>query len=108
MKTEQLAKILNAQIVNLADESRQIECGYAGDFLSFVMGKAPTNCCWFTVMNNINVCAVATLADITVVVLCEGVLPDENLLAKIKLQGINLISTKLDIFSAIKLVADKI
>ncbi|MEG2688328.1 MAG: hypothetical protein RSA24_04085 [Clostridia bacterium] len=66
----ELCEILSAKQQNLVDANRNIVCGYAGDFLSFVIGKAPTDSVWFTVMNNINVCAVATLADVAVVVLC--------------------------------------
>ncbi|MEG2540343.1 MAG: DRTGG domain-containing protein [Clostridia bacterium] len=101
----ELCEILSAKQQNLVDANRNIVCGYAGDFLSFVIGKAPTDSAWFTVMNNINVCAVATLADVAVVVLCEGVKPDENLLAKAKLQNVNILSTDYDIYTAVKLVA---
>lgn len=104
MNVNGLIKTLKAKAYNLADGERIVVCGYAGDFLSFVMGRAPTDSVWFTVMNNVNVCAVATLADVSAVVLCESVSPDENLLSKAKQQGVNLLSTPLDIFSAAKAV----
>lgn len=107
MKITELAQKLNAEIIHISDD-KEIKCGYAGDFLSFVIGNAPTDCAWFTVMNNINVCAVATLAEVATIVLCEGVKPDEQLLAKVKIQGVNLIATKLDIYNAIKAVANEI
>jgi predicted transcriptional regulator len=98
MNTEKLANILNARILN--DGGAEINCGYAGDFLSFVIGKAPSNSAWLTVMNNVNVCAVATLAEIGAVVLCESVEPDAKLLEKAEEQGVALLVSPLDVFSA--------
>ncbi|NCA66457.1 MAG: hypothetical protein EOM87_00170 [Clostridia bacterium] len=100
MKAQKIAELLNARIVNLNAQS-EITTGYCGDFLSFVMGRAPSGCCWFTVMNNINVAGVAALADIGLVVLCEGTKCDEALRAKSLLTGINIIETDYDIFSAV-------
>ena len=102
MKISELAVILDAKIKNLSDD-RELSTGYAGDFLSFVMGKAPADGAWFTVMNNINIMAVATLAEVGVVVVCEGVHIDDVLTARAKGQGINMIETDHDIFTAIKM-----
>ena len=104
MTVKELVQVLDAKVYNLDDEMREVTSGYAGDFLSAVMGKAPTDSAWFTIMNNVNVCAVATLAEVAVVVLCEGVEPDEPLLDKVKMQGVNLIAVKEDIFGAVKKV----
>lgn len=93
-------KAINGKEINLPDPEREVTCGYAGDFLSHVMGSAPADSAWFTIMNNVNVCAVATLADIALIVLCEGVMPDENLLTRVKSQGFNIVSTSMDIYTA--------
>lgn len=100
MIARDVAKLIDAIPLNLADDEREIVSGYSGDFLSFVMGKVPQDSVWLTVMSNVNVCAVATLADVGMVVLCEGVEPDDALLEKVKVQGVNLYSTNLDAFSA--------
>ncbi len=97
-----LAELLSARIVNLADGEREITCGYAGDLLSFVMGKAPQNSAWFTVMTNINVCAVAVLADVAAVVICEDSEPMDGVKEKAAQQGVNILVTNLDVFSAIE------
>lgn len=44
---------------------------YCCDLLSFVMGRAPADCVWVTVMGNVNAMAVALLADMACVVLAE-------------------------------------
>ncbi len=100
-KIQDVAKALNATIYNVGDPDREISGGYAGDFLSFVMGRAPSSCAWFTVMTNVNVCAVATLADVGVIVLCEGCEPMPQLLEKAKKHNVNMLGTDLDIYEAI-------
>lgn len=101
MKLREIIDKLHATAVNASDLDKEIEGGYAGDFLSFVMGKAPENCAWFTVMSNVNVAGVATLAGTGVVVLCEGAKADENLSARVKRENIDLIETDYDIYTAV-------
>ena len=83
------------------DSGKETTGFYAGDFLSRVMGKAPSESCWLTVMNNVNVAGVATLADIKAVVLCEGVTPDARLKEKCTDEGISLLTTDMSVFDAI-------
>jgi len=58
----------------------EFEGVYVGDLLSRAMSRVEENSLWLTIMNNINVIAVASLADAAAVVLCEDVrLTDEAL-----------------------------
>lgn len=98
MTVRQLADLLSAKIISSADLDRQVKGGYAGDLLSYVMGKAPADCAWLTIMTNVNVIAVAVLADVSVVVLCDGCVADELLVARAKSQGVNVLSTEEGIF----------
>jgi hypothetical protein len=102
MTVKDLIKKLDAKVVVNADFERTVKNGYCGDFLSNVIGKAPHDAAWYTVMNNVNVAAVAYLANVSVVVICEGVKPDLNLVDKATIQGINIISTDLDIYNAVR------
>lgn len=53
---------------------------YVGDLLSRAMSRVEADSLWLTIMNNINVIAVASLADAAAVILCEDVrLTDEAL-----------------------------
>ncbi|MDR1939726.1 MAG: hypothetical protein LBQ40_02905 [Clostridiales bacterium] len=104
---KKLIEILNAETINFS-ENREITTGYCGDFLSFVISKAPVGAAWFTVMSNVNVAAVALLAEVPAVVLCEGVKPDEGLSARCKAEGINLISTELDAYGASVILGNEI
>lgn len=102
MRVNDIIDKLNATVVNVCDGCREVSTGYVGDFLSFVMGRAPQDCVWFTVMANVNVAAVAKLADVAVVVICENVTPDSTLVERATQQGINLIRVELDAFNAIR------
>lgn len=104
MTTESIIESLGARIINIEDLNREISTGYCGDFLSNVISKAPENSVWFTVMNNQNVAAVQTLADIALTVLCEGVEPDETLAKRVKERGLNMIVTDLGVYDAVKKV----
>lgn len=100
MTVNEFIEKLNAKIENISDGGRQISTGYCGDFLSHVMGRAPKDCVWFTIMTNANVAAVAHLCEVSAVVICEGSIPDETLKFRAQENKINLITTPLDIFCA--------
>ena len=90
---------LNLTPFHLEDGSRQVTGGgYCGDLLSWVMGKAPADGVWLTIMSNVNVAAVAALTDVACVILTESVTPDEPLLRKAQLQGINLLGSSLSTY----------
>jgi hypothetical protein len=102
MKVKEFIKKYDLKIYCEGDFEKEIESGYAGDFLSNTISKAGYCCIWFTVMNNVNVAAVATLIDCSVIMLCENISPDKAMYDKIKAQKINVIGTQLDVYSAIK------
>jgi predicted transcriptional regulator len=61
---------------------------YACDLLSWVIGRATENSALVTVMTNVNVIAVAAMADLSCVILTEGVKLDANALEKAEQNGI--------------------
>jgi CO dehydrogenase/acetyl-CoA synthase alpha subunit len=83
----------------LADDLK-ITGVYCADLLSWAMGRAPGGCAWCTVMGNINAVAVAILADVAAIVLCEGAALDNDAKLKATQQGINIITTTLPAFEA--------
>ena len=68
---------------------------YACDLLSWVIGRAEEGDALVTVMTNVNVIAVAVMADLSCVILTEGVKLDDNALAKAKQNGVPVISSPL-------------
>ena len=106
MTVGELSKMKDFSEVYIADASREILGGYAGDLLSWVMGRASEGDAWVTIMSNVNIVAVCTLADPACIVLSEGVEPDPETLTRAKEQGVNIIATKLDTFSACARIAE--
>lgn len=100
MTVAQLKDQLSLTAFCLPDPEREVKDGYAGDLLSWVMGRAAPDSAWLTIMSNANVCAVAVLADTACIILTEGVAPDEDLLARCQGQGINLLGTAEGTFHA--------
>jgi hypothetical protein len=87
-------------------KEREIKKFYIGDLLSWVMGNADGDCCWLTIMSNVNVAAVATLTDCSCVVLCEGVQPDPQLKQKMQKQGIYLLGTNLTMYEFVRKITE--
>ena len=72
--------------------------GYAGDMLSWVMGRAQSGSVWITIMTNQNVAAVALMADVSCVVLTESAEPDDALLMQAKAKELPLFTSPLTTF----------
>lgn len=105
MTVKQLAEILQCQVICMPDPDRQVTGGYACDLLSWVMGRAQTGDAWVTIMSNVNIIAVATLADPSCVILSENVEPEEQTVLRAKQQEINLLKTELDTFAICSKIA---
>lgn len=93
-----LADALGAKVICLPCGEREVVGGYVGDLLSWVMGRAPADSAWVTIMSNLNVVAVASLADVACVIFSEDVMPDADALEKAQKEGINLLSVSLGSF----------
>ena len=93
MTVKELVEKLNLKTVNEADTSREIHGAYTGDLLSWVMGRAKSDNVWVTIMSNVNVVAVASLCDVSLVILSESSTLDEEALSKAKMQDINVYSS---------------
>ncbi|MDD3140498.1 MAG: hypothetical protein PHX08_16230 [Lachnospiraceae bacterium] len=86
--------------INSGDSGRTISGLFCCDLLSIAMSKAPANCAWVTVMGNINTLAVASLADVSCIILAEGVNFDDASIKKAKEHEISIFTTTLPIFDA--------
>ncbi len=95
MTVSQLAKSCGFAPLYIADENAAVSGAYACDLLSWVIGRAEQGDALVTVMTNVNVIAVALMADLPCVVLSEGTVPDENALTRAKEQGISILSSNL-------------
>ena len=94
MTVKELAEKLDLKTLVEDDFDREVEDCYIGDLLSWVMGRAPADSAWLTVMGNINSIAVATLADVSCIILVENAALDENARAKAEMHGVNILTTE--------------
>lgn len=105
MKVNELAEAMGLKPLALSDGEREIDGCYVGDLLSWVMGRAQSGNVWVTIMSNVNIVAVATLADVACVVLAEGVTVGDDVTAVAKAKGVNLFTTDLTAYEIAAKVA---
>lgn len=79
------------EILTQGDDDHDISGGYCGDLLSWVMGRAPSDSVWFTVMGNVNAIAVAVLADVACIVLVENAVLDDDARARAEQRGVTIL-----------------
>ena len=90
--------------VSLPDGDREIDGVYIGDLLSWVMGRAQMDNAWITIMTNVNVIAVASLADTSCVILAEDVEMPEDLVQTAQDKDVNILRSSQPIYeTALKL-----
>ncbi|MCQ2478352.1 MAG: hypothetical protein MJ091_03930 [Clostridia bacterium] len=95
MTVNELLSRTGFEPASLPDGERVIDGVYIGDLLSWVMGRARENNAWLTIMSNVNVVAVASLTDVSCVILCEDVTLEEDILKTASDKGINVILSPL-------------
>ena len=94
MTVKELSVAADFKILTLPSD-RTVEGAYIGDLLSWVMGRAKSDSAWITIMSNVNVIAVASLADVSCVIFSEGVVPSEDIIETAEEKGINILSSPL-------------
>jgi len=85
---------------------REVTSVYCCDLLSLVMGRAPADSAWVTVMGNVNAIAVAALADVSCIVLAEGVQPDAAALEKARENHIALLTSHRPVYPTAKAIEE--
>ncbi len=98
MTVKELSENIGLDIL-CGNPDREFTGVYTGDLLSWVMSRLTEDKIWITIMSNLNVIAVASLADAACVILAEGVLPDPEALEAAKSKDVTLLSSKLDAYS---------
>ena len=95
MTVKDFAEALGFEVISMPSPERIVEGAYVGDLLSWVMGKADSGNVWITIMSNINIVAVSTLADVSCIVLAEDVFPDKDALETALAKGVNILKSPL-------------
>lgn len=93
MTVNELVERLSLTPITLPEGDREVEGVYIGDLLSWVMGRAQADNAWITIMSNLNIVAVATLADVSCIILAEGVTLEDQVAVTAETKGINVLSS---------------
>ena len=104
MTVNELAAMPGFKTVSLPDGDREINNIYIGDLLSGVMGRAKADGAWITIMSNINIVAVASLADVACIILAEGVTLDSTVAQTAEMKGVNVLTSDLPAYETAMLL----
>lgn len=102
MKGIQIADLVKALELNVWAGAnglgREVTGGYVSDLLSDVMGNADAGQLWITLQTHKNVMAIASLKDLSAVLLVNGNRPDEDTAQQSNVEDIPILGSKLDAF----------
>ena len=97
MKTytiKEIAGILEFRIIGGEEGlERKVNGAYSADLLSDVMGRAQEGQIWITMQAHKNVMAIASLRELSAVILVNGNRPDPDMLAQANEEGIPVLGT---------------
>ncbi|WP_040195852.1 DRTGG domain-containing protein [Candidatus Soleaferrea massiliensis] len=106
MTVKELAQKLGFTVISGETSlQRQIDGVYCCDLLSIVMGRAPADSAWITVMGNINAVAVAVLADVSCIIIAENVQCDAEGKSKALQQDVAVLQSELPVYETAAAVA---
>ncbi len=99
MKVSELAVVTEAAVITCgAGEDKVVSGMYACDLLSWVMAHAKKGDAWITVHTHVNIVAVALLAEVSCIIVPEGIIVEEATVKRAELEGISILSTSLSTY----------
>lgn len=94
MTVKDLTEKLDLAILAPGDASAEVTGGYCSDLLSWVMAHGVRGGAWITVQTHLNIIAVASLLDMSCIIIPEGIAVDAPTLDKAAEEGISILSSK--------------
>jgi len=109
MKVSNLVEMLNLKVFSgHAGLDGEITNGYTSDLLSDVMGNASEGAIWVTLQTHKNIMAIASLKELSAVVLVKGYTPDEATLEQSNAENIPILGTSLSAFDITGLIYNQL
>ena len=100
MKITEIIAALDLKILSgQTGVSNEITGGYVSDLLSDVIGNAKEGQVWITLQTHQNVIAVASLKDLSAIIIVKGSIPEADTIVKSNLENIPVLSTEMDTFN---------
>ncbi len=99
MKVTNLVEILNLKVFSGHNGlNTEITGGYTSDLLSDVMGNANEGAIWVTLQTHKNIMAIASLKELSAIILVKGYMPDEATMEQSNAENIPILGTSLSAF----------
>lgn len=94
MKISEIIKELNLTVLSSGDFlDRDINGGYVSDMLSDVLANSKKGNIWITLQTHLNIISVASVKDLSGIIIVNGRKPDEDSLKKAEEERIIVLST---------------
>ncbi|TVQ98838.1 MAG: hypothetical protein EA403_13765 [Spirochaetaceae bacterium] len=100
MKISQLETTLGFKTVQGTYDDREMSCGYTSDLLSDVMANAREDCVLITIQAHKNAVAVATMAGIAAILVCNSRPIPDDMIEAARSEGIAVFITEKSQFIA--------
>jgi len=78
---------------------REVTGCHIGDLLSLVMSRLNAGDAWITIQGNINVPAVASLTECAMIIIAEGIKPEEAAVKRCETEGIPIFTSEESAYS---------
>jgi serine kinase of HPr protein (carbohydrate metabolism regulator) len=99
MNVSELVKVLNLRFFcGEKGLNHEITGGYTSDLLSDVMGHADEGQVWITLQTHKNVMAIASLKELSAIILVKGNQPEEDTVQQSESEGIPILGTDEEAF----------
>ena len=98
MTVKALVEKLQLSALSMPDPDVEVSGAYAGDLLSWVMGRATEGNAWVTIMTNINMVAVASLAGVSLVIICDSSEIEDEVVKTASQKAVNVARTSLPMY----------
>ena len=109
MTVKELAEKLELEVFTAGEGlEREVKGAYIGDLLSWVMSHASKGNLWVTVLNHINIVAVAVMTEVSCILLPEGIKPENQTIERAKVEGITVLGSKHDAYTIACLLNENI
>lgn len=109
MKVKEIVDKLNLEVYSGGNGlEKEINGGYTSDLLSDVMGHADAGNIWITLQTHKNVIAIASLKEISAVVIVKGYRPEAETMIQSNEEGIPILGTDKEAFEITGLIFNMI
>jgi hypothetical protein len=103
MNLDQIIQSLDLSVLTNAKDFSLVTptAGYASDLLSCVMAGAKANAVWVTLQAHANIIAVASMLELSAIIITEGAVPEPATIDRANQEGIVLLSTAQPTYSVV-------